>query len=201
MNKEINVEIDISNKLKTCRRNSSLSQEGLAETSGISIRTIQRIEKGLSIGSAYTLNALAKALNVNTSDLISQQHLSMPLLNDNRSQLKLLNLSAISILLVPLSNIIVPAIIFFNNRNDKAINNYGRKILSFQILWTLSALLIMLVLPIVLLFLFPVLSGSRMPLFIPVYFICVIINVHFIIRFAISLNNQSHLIEKIPNIL
>ena len=58
MKTDVSNKIDISIKLKHYRRLHNLSQEGLAESSGISIRTIQRIEKGESVGSAYTLNAL-----------------------------------------------------------------------------------------------------------------------------------------------
>ena len=69
MDKGKNVESEMSERLKNYRRINCLSQEGLAETSGISIRTIQRIEEGKSVGSAYTLTALAKALNISTASL------------------------------------------------------------------------------------------------------------------------------------
>lgn len=200
MNTDISTRIDISKKLKHYRRINNLSQEGLAETSGISIRTIQRIEKGESIGSAYTLNALAQALQINTTDLIHQETITRVSYPDNRSRLKLLNLSALSVILIPLANIIVPAIIFYKNKSDETIKYHGRKILSFQILWTLSTLLMMVIVPLVLL-LFEPLRGNSIPLFIPVYFVSVIFNVYFIIRFAISLNKQSSFLESFPNLL
>jgi transcriptional regulator with XRE-family HTH domain len=57
--------ITIAEKLKHFRHINCLSQEKLAKNSGISIRTIQRIEEGKSVGSGYTINALATALNIN----------------------------------------------------------------------------------------------------------------------------------------
>ena len=197
MNDEKKAEMGIGEKLKLYRRINLLSQEGLAETSGISIRTIQRIEEGKSIGSAYTLNALTKALNINSTDLLIKVSPN----SHNINQLKILNLSAIAIILIPLANVIFPAYIYWKNRDDEKIKNIGSKILSFQILWTLCTLLMALIIPVILLLLFPALKGSSIPLFVPVYFVSVIFNVYFIIRFAININKQSPFLKKVPNIL
>jgi hypothetical protein len=62
-------------------------------------------------------------------------------------------------------------------------------------------LLLVLIMPIILLLLFPFLKASSVPLFIPVYFATVIFNVYFIIRFAIKINKQEPFLEKVPNIL
>ncbi|MEO6675411.1 MAG: DUF4870 domain-containing protein [Ginsengibacter sp.] len=201
MNEEKKVEIGLGEKLKNYRRINCLSQDGLAETSGISIRTIQRIEEGKSIGSAYTLNALSSALNINSTDLIIQVSPN-PLPDSHKTNhLKILNLSAIVVLLIPLANVILPAFIFWKNKDDEKIKSLGSKIVSFQIFWTFGTLVMSIVIPIVLLLLFPPLIGSSVPLFVPVYFISVILNIYFTIRFAISINNQSTFLERIPNML
>jgi transcriptional regulator with XRE-family HTH domain len=193
--------MELSEKLKSVRRINGLSQEGLAEISGVSIRTIQRIEKNLSIGSAYTLSALAKALNVTLTDLMPQESSNTLPIYVNSSLLKLLNLSALCVILIPLANIIIPAIIFWRHKGTEAINIYGRKILSFQILWMLSTLLLMVIIPAVMTLLFESVRGPRIPLFVPVYFTSVIFNVYMTIRFALSLNGHSNKIESLPNIL
>ena len=201
MNEEKKVEIGLGEKLKNYRRINCLSQDGLAEASGISIRTIQRIEEGKSIGSAYTLNALARTLNINSADLIIQEPLN-PLPDSHKTNhLKILNLSAIAVLLIPLANIILPAFILWKNRDDEKIKKIGSKIVSFQIFWTLGTLVMCIIIPIVLLLLFQSLNGASVPLCLPVYFISVILNIYFIIRFAISINNQSPFLERIPNML
>ena len=201
MDDEKRTEIGIGEKLKDYRRTNFLSQESLAEAAGISIRTIQRIEEGKSIGSAYTLNAIAKALNINPTDLTIQVSQNSLPNAPNINHLKILNLSAIGILLIPLANIVFPAYIYWKNRDDEKIKTIGSKIISFQILWTLCTLLMALIIPIILLLLFPGLKGSSIPLFVPVYFATVIFNVYFIIRFAININKQSPFLEKVPNIL
>jgi XRE family transcriptional regulator, regulator of sulfur utilization len=194
-------EITIGEKLKNYRRINCLSQEKLAEASGISIRTIQRIEEGKSVGSGYTLNALAKALNINSSDLINSTTQNAAPVSDNANKLKILNLSAITILLIPLANIVFPAYIYWKNRDDEKVKEIGSKIISFQILFTFCTLLMALIIPAILLLLFPLLNGGSIPLFVPVYFISAILNVYFIIRFAININQQLPFLETVPNIL
>lgn len=60
------------NKVKTLRRNKSWSQEQLSERSGLSLRTIQRVENG-SNTSAVSLRLIAEALGADPSELILQE--------------------------------------------------------------------------------------------------------------------------------
>jgi XRE family transcriptional regulator, regulator of sulfur utilization len=191
----------IAEKLKHFRYISCLSQEKLAETSGISIRTIQRIEEGKSVGSGYTINALAKALNINSTDLInSVSQNSLPVSN-NSTKLKMLNLSAIAMLIIPLANIFFPAYIYWKNRDDQKIKEIGSKIISFQLFWTFGTILIAIVASIILLPLFETLRAGSVPLFVPVYFTSAIFNVYFVFQFAININKKSPFLEKVPNML
>lgn len=61
-----------SNKVKTLRLNKGWSQEQLSEVSGLSLRTIQRIENGTTI-SIDSLNVLAKALDIDHNELVIQE--------------------------------------------------------------------------------------------------------------------------------
>ena len=54
--------------LQQIRKQQRLSQEQLAELSGLNVRTIQRLEKG-SAPSLETLNRLAAALDIEASDI------------------------------------------------------------------------------------------------------------------------------------
>ncbi len=60
------------NKVKTLRLNKGWSQEQLSEVSGLSIRTIQRIENENTI-SMESLKVLAKALDVDTNELLIKE--------------------------------------------------------------------------------------------------------------------------------
>jgi XRE family transcriptional regulator, regulator of sulfur utilization len=194
-------EMTVGEKLKHFRRINCLSQDKLAENSGISIRTIQRIEEGKSVGSGYTINTLAKALNIKSTDLINLVSQNSVPISNNTTKLKILNLSAISMLLIPLANIVFPAYIYWKNRDNEKIKDIGSKIISFQIFWTLGTLLIAILIPIILLLLFSTLKGGSIPLFVPIYFISAIFNIYFVIQFAISINKQLPFLERVPNIL
>ncbi|MBO1266177.1 DUF805 domain-containing protein [Proteiniclasticum sp. SCR006] len=61
-----------SNKIKALRLDKSWSQEQLSERSGLSLRTIQRIENGSNI-SAESLRLIAEALSADPSELILQK--------------------------------------------------------------------------------------------------------------------------------
>ena len=51
-------------RISTLRKSKGLSQEVLAEQSGVSLRTIQRMEQGDTVPRGHTLQALATALGV-----------------------------------------------------------------------------------------------------------------------------------------
>ena len=63
---EVNVE-----RLRTLRRLRAMSQEELAEESGVGRATISRIERGETGAHGKTLRKLAKALGVEVSELVA----------------------------------------------------------------------------------------------------------------------------------
>jgi len=186
-------------KLKKYRKTRGLTQEGLADLSGISLRTIQRIEKGFSDGSPYTLKSLAKALNIENADLLIDESYKSNVLTINK--LKLINLASLFVLFIPLSNIIIPGIIFLKHKKNAEINNKGSIILSFQILWTLATIFLMFLIPILVYPFFDAIRGAKVPLYIPVYFISAFGNVFITIQTAIKLNQNSTILTFVPKIL
>ena len=61
-----------SDKIRSLRLKKNWSQEQLSEMSSLSLRTIQRIENGSNV-SQHSLKMLAKALEINPSDLMISQ--------------------------------------------------------------------------------------------------------------------------------
>ncbi|MCK5442941.1 MAG: helix-turn-helix transcriptional regulator [Maribacter sp.] len=55
---------DLAKKIKELRKRSGISQELLAENSGLSLRTIQRIENGETQPTGDSIKRLSSALNV-----------------------------------------------------------------------------------------------------------------------------------------
>lgn len=111
------------------RERLNLTQDELAMKSGISTRTIQRLEAG-AIPKGHTLNALSEALRV------EKEALTKPLADKiltNPKLTKHINLSSLILIFLPLGSIIAPLLIMFWK---KEVNYITKQIVSIQILWT-----------------------------------------------------------------
>ncbi len=116
------------------REKLNLTQEELATKSGISVRTIQRIESGIK-PKGYTLETLSKILGINKDALLTEQN---ELTISNKKLIKYINLSSILLLIVPFGSILMPLIIMYWK---KEINTITKQIISIQILWTLASII------------------------------------------------------------
>ncbi len=82
--------ISLGSKIKKQRRAKHMTQEKLAEVSGISISFMGHIERGSRKASIETLVAIANALEVTTDFLLAdslyqnRSNASMPVLNDRQ---------------------------------------------------------------------------------------------------------------------
>ena len=123
---------DLEKRVKELRNRKGMSQELLAEKSGLSLRTIQRIENGETQPTGETIKRLSNGLNVTPNELMDWQ-----IVEDN-SILLLLNLSQLGFLAFPLLGILIPLIIW-TSKKDKVrdVDQVGKSILNFQISWTL----------------------------------------------------------------
>jgi transcriptional regulator with XRE-family HTH domain len=118
--------------IKILREQKHLTQEELAMKSGISIRTIQRIEAGRE-PKGHTAKALSKALDIDLDALSNSEKDKGGI---NYSLIKLINLSSAFVSFIPLMNIIVPLVIMYYG---KQINMLTKQIISLQILWTIAS--------------------------------------------------------------
>jgi transcriptional regulator with XRE-family HTH domain len=125
------VNTDLSHRVKELRSRKGLSQEQLAETSSLSLRTIQRIENGETVPRGDTLTRLAVSLKVSPDELIDWK------IVEDKNILLMLNLSQISFIAFPLLGIILPLAIWILKKDKiKNVNELGKSILNFQITWT-----------------------------------------------------------------
>lgn len=138
-------------KLKHIREQQNLTQEELSEKSGISVRTIQRIEAG-NPPKGYTLKTLAKVLDIQENELAPKiptaiiteaaEKQPLPLAQDiDYSKIKLINLSSLLFVILPPLNILVPLIL---SGTLKQKSTLAKQIVSVQILWTILAPIIFL---------------------------------------------------------
>ena len=123
---------NLAKKVKELRKRKGFSQEELTENSGLSLRTIQRIENGETEPTGETLKRISNALNVSPEELIDWTVI------EDKGFLKAMNLSALTFILFPLLGILVPLIMWISKKDKlKNINIIGRSILNFEITWTI----------------------------------------------------------------
>lgn len=124
---------NLATKAKSLRNRKGFSQEQLAEESKLSLRTIQRIEKGETIPRGDTLVKLAQTLDVTPDDLLEWESV------EDKGYLQLLNWSSLSFIINPLLGIIIPLAMWILKRGTvKSVDDAGKKIVNFQLTWTLS---------------------------------------------------------------
>lgn len=187
--------------LKKTRIKNCLSQEELAAISSVSIKTIQRIENGKSKGSTYSIKQLATALNIEPTLLQLKDFSLVPDEQNTQAIIKLINWSALTVIIIPFTNIIIPLIILHKNKENNLVSKMGKKIVSVQILWTFFSLVLAIFLPLLyLLFMDRAYSGS-VPIFIPIYLLAVFINAIIILTIAFQLSNKEENDFWLPNLL
>ena len=133
-------------RILSIRKSKGLSQELLAEQSGVSLRTIQRVEQGETVPRGHTMQALATALNVPLDSLLAAPAAApvaasaAPELPSDPLLLQLLNLSALCLLVLPFLNLLVPYLLWRKHRRDTAhADEVGRRVLGFQVLWQVAS--------------------------------------------------------------
>ena len=142
-------------ELKKIREKRNLTQEELAEKSGISVRTIQRIEAGTT-PKGYTLKTLAESLEVSENDLLTSKTIKEEIVIDevidtteenhslfNSGLIKIINLSSLPFAWLPIANFLLPLLIMFFTKEKSPI---VKQIISLQIfLAIISPIIFMLI--------------------------------------------------------
>ncbi|MEH6408360.1 MAG: serine hydrolase, partial [Leeuwenhoekiella sp.] len=126
----------ISQNLVYQRKLKGYTQEELSEKTQVTVRTIQRIEKGDVNPHLQTVRLLAAALSIEVDDLL--------VLEDPKEEtvlkkwLLLLHATPILGLILPFCNILFPLFIWIHKREDnKLYNSHGIKVINFQISMTI----------------------------------------------------------------
>lgn len=171
--------------LKTLREAKNLTQTELAEKSGLSLRTIQRIESG-NILKGFTLKAIAKALDLDPEDLFSSTEESIDL-----DRAKLINLSALSGLIIPFGGIIFPAILTYKTK-DPVNRKLGKNIISLQIVLAAVVSILMIISPFI-----QKAISIKFPLFLIPLILFIVVKTFIIFKNGISLNKRHELSIKL----
>lgn len=130
----------VSKNLIYQRSRKGYTQEALADRASVTVRTIQRIEKGEVSPHLQTVKLLAVALEVEIEDLVDLDDPKQ----ESIQQKWLLLLHATPVLgaVLPLANILIPLFLWIHKREDNVLyDEHGRAVVNFQISITIFFLL------------------------------------------------------------
>lgn len=120
----------LANKVKALRKSKGYSQEALAEISGLSLRTVQRIENEGKNPSGDSLKRLSTALSVSPNYLLEWQP------GENSNFLLIIALSPILFIVNPFLAILIPLILWSVKKNQiKGVKRLGIRVLTVQTIW------------------------------------------------------------------
>ncbi|MBI9056677.1 MAG: helix-turn-helix domain-containing protein [Labilibaculum sp.] len=123
---------ELAKNIKALRNRKGFSQEELSEKTGLSLRTIQRVENGETEPRGDSLKRLANAFNVSSDEIIDWN------VQEDKGLLISLNLSALSFIFFPILGILVPLIIWISKKDKiRDVNEIAKELLNFQITWTM----------------------------------------------------------------
>jgi len=184
-------------ELKKIREIKNLTQEELAQKSGLSVRTIQRIEAGMQ-PKGYTLKTLAKNLDVPEKDLcipeiiagqeIKVEEVHLVKAEDksaNFGLIKIINLSSLPLSWFPVANFIPPLLIMIFAKEKSRIT---KQIISLQIF-------LAIVCPVI--FMIVVLLKLGSPFVMVTMVSLVLANIYIILRNAYEIDKNNNLYYKL----
>ncbi len=123
--------------IKETRISKGYSQEELAARSGVSVRSIQRIENGESTPRGSTLQLISKALEVDLAVLLPEEKTNKKSTNETNA-IQLMYLVTLAGLIMPFGNAIAPAIVLAIKRGEsEVVSKIGKNIIYTQLLFTI----------------------------------------------------------------
>lgn len=173
--------------IKQTREQSGYTQIDLSEKTGLSLRTIQRLEASNKEPKGYTLKMLSDVFNIEPS-VFQEKFFSAQ--QNNASEIlsiKFINLSVLTFFVIPFGNIIFPLIMWRKKRQSKLVDKTGRKIINFQIIWSIALSFLLCISSFTKIFLF-----SYTPLILVVLFAAMAINI-IVIGFTAILLQRNNL--------
>lgn len=191
--------MNLGKQIVSHRKKLGYSQEDLCQFSGISLRTIQRIEKGTVHPRGYTLRALASSLKVELSELKTE--LDSPS-TEVAKKARTLNTLGLLVILFPLISTLFQLFYWMKNKEVLSSHSPSRKVVSFQILWIIAILISMSLIHMLTYLITGQSVYGHFPIRMTVYVTLLLTNVFVIIHSAIKLNQNSPiLLFRVPSLI
>ena len=119
--------------IKTARKAQGLTQQELADEAGVSLRTVQRIERETEEISGFSLRQICNVLDIPLEKIIMQNVDKVSIDNNQTVSIRNLYLSSLTFIIFPLLGFIVPAAVGLSKTNRSPnYNKHLRFILIIQ---------------------------------------------------------------------
>jgi len=180
------------------RKKLGLSQEALAEKANVSLSTIQRIEKGTVKPRPFTLKIIAETLDLKVDDLL-KEFVEKEIDSSELRALKQVNRVTLFLAFIPFVNMVLPMIIWRFNKQINSRNESAGKMVSFQLLWSIVAL-VLASLSIFLTNLITGEAGEGHYTSVIVFLFAVLFNIYVIAKTATNLGaGNTSILPRVPN--
>lgn len=135
--------------VKKYREQLGLTQAELANKTSLSLRTIQRLESASKPPKGHSLKKLCEVFEISPEIFQSQFNSDESMKQSEKNIIKFINLSILSFIGVPFGNIIFPIILWYRYRKLKYVDEIGKRIINFQIIWWLVLALLLSISPFI----------------------------------------------------
>ncbi len=193
--------MSIGKKVENLRKRKGYSQEKLAKESKLSIRTIQRLESNMTNPSGYTLISIAKVLDVDISELQREIIREKPK-NDIYDLLNRMNVYGLIGIVLPFGNVIFPYLFWRKYKDVPEVDSYGRRIINFQLFWTLTASLNFLLIPTIQYYIYKHFKIDFGPIAWIFFIMLIVYNAYKVYRTSNQIKNKDlDFLIKLPQLL
>jgi len=179
--------------IKKLRKEIGLTQLDLANKTGLSLRTIQRLEKENNQPKGHSLKMLSKVFDMEASVLQEKYQTENQTKVADKLSIKLINLSALAFFVIPFGNLIFPFVVWSKKRKSKIVDKIGRQIINFQLIWTITLCFLLCISPFI-----NINLPFTFPLILIVLFIAIGINIAIIYTTAFMIQRGKNNFLKLP---
>jgi len=127
----------MKNIIKKLRESRGLTQQHLANLSGISLRTIQRLEANNKKPKGHTLTELAKVFDMSPLEFEEQYSSKEEQNETDITSIRFINLSILSFLGIPFGNVIFPMFLWRKYKESKFVSKIAKRIINVQIIFSI----------------------------------------------------------------
>ena len=185
--------MNLGEKIVAFRKAKNYTQEELANLSNVTLRTIQRIEKGDTVPRGFTLKSIADALGKEVSEFTIADSENPKLSTEQANSFLIsLNFLCLTYLIVPYGNLFIPWIVWSKKKSQsEEVARVGKRIIAHQFIWmTIMSLALLLGAFIQIL----AKKQGYSPTFgiLPIFLIIYLINIPFILVSAWRLKKRDH---------